>query len=271
MCDLDTEMIQGFLVGKEQAGLAWWTRADLKNILSSIFTTAKAWRYWSDPNPVKGVRIGQKRAKHKRRILTDEEIRHLLEALPAKVRLMVETAVSTGMRVSELLALCWRCVDLERGLVQVEERYYREDTDEPKTERSRRVLPLSYLVDSYCKHKPTDAKPDQYVFQRQGEPLDDRALLKDVIRPVAKRLGLYFPRFGWHSFRRQNLTVIQEEGATVFEAQAGHSRPVMTGEYTVTYLERRVQAVRRLQERLHISGQPDLQGNLLDGVSGTIQ
>jgi hypothetical protein len=46
--------------------------------------------------------------------------------------------------------------------------------------------------------------------------------------------------------------LIQEEGATVFEAQAqaGHSRPAMTSEYTIVGLERREQAVRRLQERL---------------------
>ena len=90
------------------------------------------------------------------------------------------------------------------------------------------------------------------MFQKVGEPLDDRAILRDHIRPAAKRLGFYFEGFGWHSFRRQNLTLIQEEGATAFEAQeqAGHSRPVMTSEYTIVGLERREQAVRRVQERL---------------------
>ena len=63
---------------------------------------------------------------------------------------------------------------------------------------------------------------------------------------------MYFEGFGWHSFRRQNLTVLQEEGATAFEAmaQAGHSRTAMTSEYTIIDLNRREQAVRRLQTRL---------------------
>jgi integrase len=101
-------------------------------------------------------------------------------------------------------------------------------------------------------HKAADANGDGYVFEKDGNPLDDRAILKDFIRPVAKRLGFYFTGFGWHSFRRQNLTRIQEEGATPFEAQAqaGHSRPTMTSEYTIVSLERRKQAVLRLQERL---------------------
>ncbi|PYU96654.1 MAG: hypothetical protein DMG25_01250, partial [Acidobacteria bacterium] len=97
-----------------------------------------------------------------------------------------------------------------------------------------------------------DAKADGYVFETDGNPFDDRAILKNFIRPAAKRLGFYFAGFGWHSFRRQNLTEIQEEGATPFEAQAqaGHARPTMTSDYTIVTLERRKQAVLRLQERL---------------------
>jgi integrase len=164
---------------------------------------------------------------------------------------MVETAISTGMRVSELIGLKWRCVDLDRGLIRVEERYYRGDTDEPKTERSRRVLSLGLLLEDYRSWKPTDAS-DDYVFQRNGEPMDDRQLLRNVLRPAAKRLGIYFPGFGWHTFRRQNITVIQEEGATPFEAQAqaGHSKPAMTSAYTLVGLDRREAAVRKLQVRL---------------------
>ena len=90
------------------------------------------------------------------------------------------------------------------------------------------------------------------MFQRDSQPLDDRAILRDHIRPAAQRLGFYLQGFGWHSFRRQNLTLIQEEGVTAFEAQAqaGHSRPMMSSEYTIVGLERREQAVRRVQERL---------------------
>jgi hypothetical protein len=36
-------------------------------------------------------------------------------------------------------------------------------------------------------------------------------------------------------------------------AQAGHTRPSMTSEYTVVNLERRADAVLRVQERLNVS------------------
>ena len=237
---------------KVKEGFSWWTRRALKAALSSIFTKASDWGYWDGRNPTLRVTLGRKRVKHERRILTDEQFRLLLTTLPAFVRLMVETAVSTGMRISEILGLKWGAVDLDRGLVWVKERYYRGDTDEPKSERSKRGLPLGELTESYRRHKPLEATLERYVFQQEGEPMDDRAILRQFIRPAAKRLGIYFPGLGWHSFRRQNLTLIQEEGATAFEAmaQAGHSRPAMTGEYTIVGLERREMAVRRVQERL---------------------
>jgi len=257
LCEIDTETVQAFLNSKKEAGLAWWTRNDLKNVLSSIFTKAEDWGYWDGRNPTTRTVLGRKQWKRERRILSDDQFRLLLAALPTHVQLMVWTAVSTGMRVSDVLGLRWRSVDLDRGLVSVTERYYRGDTDEPKSERGRRELPLGCLVEAYLRHKPVDAKGDGYVFEKDGNPLDDRAILKDFIRPAAKDLGFYFPGFGWHSFRRQNLTGIQEEGATPFEAQvqAGHSKPTMTADYTIVSIERRKQAVLRLQERLLGEGQ----------------
>jgi integrase len=252
LCDIDTEAVQTFLNGKAKAGLAWWTRNDLKNIMSGVFSKADDWGYWSGRNPVRKTTIGRMRAKRQKRILSDEQLRLLLAGLPEQIRMMVETAISTGMRVSEIIGLKWRCVDLNRGLVRVEERYYRGDVDAPKTEHSRRILPLGQLVECYRQRKPTGSMDDQYVFHCDGEPLDDRAILQHVIRPLAKRLGFYFEGFGWHSFRRQNLTLIQEEGASAFEAmaQAGHSRPAMTSEYTIIGLQRREQAVLKVQQRL---------------------
>lgn len=173
-------------------------------------------------------------------------------ALPALIQLMIVTAVSTGLRVSEVLGLKWRAVDLARGWISVKERYYRGDTDVPKSPDAERGLPLVGLVKAYRRLKPLNAEPGDYVFEDRGEPLDDRDILKNYIRPAAERLGFYFPGFGWHSFRRQYITRIQDEGASTIDAQvqAGHSRPDMTLEYTILTVKKRARAVRRLQKKL---------------------
>jgi len=258
LCDIGTVEVQTFLNAKNSQGLSWWTRRGMRSVISSIFTKAEDWGYREGRNPARRVSLGRKKPKRERRILTDEQLHLLFTAVPASERLMIETAVSTGMRVSEILGLRWRCVDLKIGVIKVEERLYRGETGEPKSERGRRILPLGILVERYRRHRPVNAKPEHYVFQNAGEPMDDRSILRNVIRPAAKSLGFYFEGFGWHSFRRQNITVLQEEGATTFEAmaQAGHSRPSMTGEYTIVGFERREQAVRRLQERLLLDEQP---------------
>jgi integrase len=259
LCEVGTQEIQTFLNAKDADGLSYWTRKAMHAILGSIFTKADDWGYWDGSrNPVSRVRIGRERFKREKRILTDDQLRALLAELRPETALMVRTAVSTGMRVSEIIGLKWRAVDLEHGLVHVQERYYRGDTDEPKTDKSKRPLPLGYLTEEFRELRSEAEKErgkmggHEYVFHKDGKPLDDRDLLRDIIRPTAERLGLHFEGFGWHSFRRQNITLIQEEGATPFEAmeQAGHTRSTMTSHYTVVALTRREQAVRRVQERL---------------------
>jgi hypothetical protein len=73
------------------------------------------------------------------------------------------------------------------------------------------------------------AEPEDYVFQIEGRPIDDRSVLRRYPRPTAKRLGLFFPGFGWRTFRRLNITALQQgpEAVNVFEAmaQAGHTEP----------------------------------------------
>jgi integrase len=100
---------------------------------------ATGWNYGDKRNPVTRVRIGRKQTKSERRILTDEQVFSPLERLPEPAGAIVETAVSTGMRISEIPGLRWRSVNLERGPVRVEERHYRGELAAPKTERSLRL------------------------------------------------------------------------------------------------------------------------------------
>jgi len=252
LCEIGALEVQQFLNQKEADGLSRWTPNRMKAMLSSLFAKAQDWGYWQGKNPVTKARLGRKKPKRQKQILTDSHFQMLLKELPPIEALMVKTAASTSMRVSEVLGLKWDRVNLERGLVRVDRRLYRGDFDEPKTEGSKRIVPLGMLCAEFRQLRPADAQDDDFVFQRDGKPLDDRAILRNCIRPAAKRLGIYFEGFGWHTFRRQNLTLMQEEGATAFEAQAqaGHTKPSMTWEYTVVGLDRREQSVLRVQQRL---------------------
>ena len=101
--------------------------------------------------------------------------------------------------------------------------------------------------------KPSNSKPDDYVFVVDGKPIDDRHILRRFIRPAAERLGFHFEGFGWRTFRRLNITAIQDgpDAVNVFEAmkQAGHTKPETTMKYTLLRSAVRDKAILGLQKR----------------------
>ncbi len=73
--------------------------------------------------------------------------------------------VFTGLRVGELLALRWRDVDLERGVLRVTQSIYDGHIDEPKTQRSKRSVPLgARSIEILSARKPAGVNPEALVF-----------------------------------------------------------------------------------------------------------
>ena len=60
--------------------------------------------------------------------------------------LICETCLSTGARISEVLGLTLKHIDLRKGTIYIEQRHCRGDIDVPKTRNSRRVLTLGSLA-----------------------------------------------------------------------------------------------------------------------------
>ena len=124
---------------------------DLRGIMSGIFTKAEEWGYWPEGrrNPISRVRIGEKWSVRPERILTEAETVRVLARLSDPNLLVVETAIATGARISEILGLTWHNVDLEQGVIHIVQRNWRGDIADPKSKTSRRLLTLGYLVDRY--------------------------------------------------------------------------------------------------------------------------
>lgn len=242
LCDLSTELLQGWL---NRLKLSWASKSDVRNILSSIYAKASDWGYWHEKNPAQGVSPGKKRAKRQKQLLTPSDTAKLFEALPAYLYLVLRVCQVTGCRISEVLGLKWG--DIEGDWITIRRRWYRGDVDVVKSDKANRELPIGSLADQL---EPLRKERDQFVFDKgSGEPHDDRDLLK-IIRATAKGLGIYFEGLGFHSFRRAAATAIQEAGASTVEAQLylGHSRPSMTGEYTLLQRERLRKLVDQVEE-----------------------
>jgi integrase len=250
MAEITPRLLDQWLAGKKQAGLSWAYRNDLKGIVSGLFTVAKKWGLWTGDNPARYVSIGRKRAVREKRKLTAGETRALLAALPGDVAIIVMLGLFCTLRISEILGLRWKHIDFNAGIVRVRQRYYRGDLDQTKTEGSERDVPLGGLAEELRRLRPP-TPGDEYVFRvrtRRGFTRDDRTILRAFLRPAAKRLGLYWPGFGFHSFRREAITGITA-GADVIQAMraAGHTRVDTTLLYGLRDLERQEAAIRRMQ------------------------
>jgi integrase len=264
MCDIDQARVEAWLTAKAEAGLGWWTRIDLKGVLSAIFTAAKGWKLWEGENPTEGVRIGKKKLVREKRLLTAEQLRMILAALAERERFIVRLLFGLGLRISEVLGLRWSDVDFTDGTVTIRRRWWRGDLSEEgegKSEAAARTLQLGRsLVDEFKQRHPGAHRKNEFVFLSDqphlftgNVPPDDRDLLREYFRPVVKKLGLYYKGFGWHAFRRANITFRQTVGgATPMEAQksAGHASFDMTYLYTLTDPQREAEQVDRMFDYL---------------------
>jgi len=259
LCEINPDEVQQWLF---QSCDSWHMMNDLRGIMSGIYTKAEEWGYWPEGrrNPISRVKIGEKWSVRPERILTEEETARVLARLSDPNRLVIETVIATGARISEILGLKWCHIHLESGVLRIEQRNWRGDIDDPKSKTSKRSLTLGYLVDRYRVKAAADkARPENWVFVRadgSGLTLWDSGV-RQALKRAAAAEGCDFPGLGPHSFRRANITWRQEVGGSSIEASkiAGHSTVRMTEEYTKIRLSRQEELTRLIQERLASVGE----------------
>jgi len=182
-------------------------------------------------------------------VLREEEIQRVLDrwvpATPVEIRnkALVEVLYGSGMRVSELVALRIRDVDLREGIARVFGKG-----------RKERIVPLSpkaleALQRYLAVRMRLSPKTDHIFVSRTGRPLTRQRvweILREVFRTLGDREGVY-PHLLRHSFathllsRGADLRVIQE--------LLGHARLATTQVYTHLSLDQVKQAFHRAHPR----------------------
>jgi integrase len=136
--------------------------------------------------------------------LTAEQTRYLLDATRGEsLWPLWALAATTGMRQAELLGLRWQDVTATTATVNVTLRKIpREQSwalEEPKTERSRRTLPLSPLGIESLRKQKEQATSALWVFARADGRAHDRARVTWLFQEALSRHGL--PRVRFHDLR----------------------------------------------------------------------
>jgi integrase len=178
-------------------------------------------------------------------LLTPEQVKIMLERLRGRtIYPIVVTALATGMRRGELLALRWQDVNLEKASLRVERSL--EETKAglrfkaPKTKHGRRSITLppsavSALRDHWKAQQETRLKlrmgkapAEALVFATwDGKPRSPNALTKEWRREVK---AAEMPLVTLHSLRHTHASHLISQGLDVLaiSRRLGHGSPAIT-------------------------------------------
>jgi integrase len=224
--DIGRQDVQQWVADRFRRQLGWQTVRNAWTLLSGILETAVEYGYLST-NPARGVKFPEKELKEAPAVFTAEDFTKLLEQLDEPYRTMARLIALTGLRIGELLAVRWRCLDLEIGTLSVRESVYEGKFQSPKTRKSRRTIPLgpqSILWLREHRLRATRTAADDLLFgNRSGKPLRESKLLRNVLQPAAERAGL--GRVTWHQFRHIHSSLLNDLRVPVkiAQEQLGHS------------------------------------------------
>jgi len=152
---------------------------------------------WLQSNPCKGLPIPKSGKKRIRHVLTAEQVRSLVAALPKREGVMVIFLAITGLRISEAVALRWS--DFREDCIHMRRYRYEGRITELESRESRLVpipIELRRLMESL-----RESEEDDWIFRSRtpGLPMNHSMSMKRIIKPVLRKLGL--PSIGWHDLR----------------------------------------------------------------------
>ena len=200
--------------------------------------------------------------------LTEEESRRLLETVRgARLEALYVLALSTGMRLGELLALKWEDVDLEGGRLRVRRTLTHAGKafvlGEPKTKNSRRTIRLTKGANAALKaHLSRQLEemermgslyqPGGLIFATEGGTIVNPSNLRNrSFKPLLKRAGL--PPIRFHDLRHTCATLLLSKSVNpkVVSEMLGHASISITLDiYSHLLPDMQEKAVEALEEML---------------------
>lgn len=246
----------------------------INKVLKAALTTARKNNYIYF-NPCDNVILPKVKYTDKEKIsvFTMEEERKLLSYINGnKYEMLLVLDLATGLRVGELVALKWKDIDFEKGILKVSKSMTRKyvemdgkrklkiEEDTPKTKSSIRSVPIPSNV--LCKLKKYKEEQEEfkkeyndiyndrdYVFANKlGEFIKPDTITKAYCK-ILREAGISHKKF--HSLRHTYATRLSEIGVplNVIQKLLGHSSIRMTADiYTHVMDEEKVIAVERINE-----------------------
>jgi integrase len=242
---LQPKHLSEVLASMRQKGLSQNTMTGVLTVAGAILNHAVARGYRSD-NPkarLSKMELPKARNATQARVLDVDEIRALLEHATPSYKPELATAVFTGLRCQELLALRWGDVGFDAGMIRVRHQLTRATRSKParlvplKTAGSSRDIEIPpVLVKLLAAHKLSSSfsSDDDYCFATEtGAPKYYRNVSARGLDRAADRASLNGQgrqKLSLHDLRHTAITHLIRQGADVGQVArfAGHAKPSMT-------------------------------------------
>jgi len=251
------DQLQDSLDRSAAAGLSFSTVDHLRWDLKQIFEMAVAEGFLVR-NPAQLLFTPRECPKATTRVMSWDETRRCFSVIiTPRERLICGLAVIAGMRPGEIFALTWKRLE---GLeyADVQQRIYGSDIDSPKSTYSRRWAALSDgLLEAVREWRElaVDPRPEAWVFpsEKLTTPLRKDNVWRRHFAPPLKAAGLAWVNF--QVMRRTHSSLLKELDVDphVRAEQMGHTVDVNENVYTRTSLQRRRDAVNKLEKALTVN------------------
>jgi integrase len=198
--------MQGFLNGKA-ASCSQSIVAHLRWDLRAIMRLALAEGYIErDPTP---ALFTPKASVAIKRVMSREEAKKHIDALDLRERVIDHLALFLGMRPGEILALQRRHIAQDCSQLVIEQRLYRGDIDDPKTESSKRTVGIApeTAKELQAWMELVGKTPGAWVFasENPAKPMWRDNVWYRNMKPRLEEVGLGWANF--HVLRRTHASL----------------------------------------------------------------
>ncbi len=198
-------------------------------IIRQAYNKAVVWRLWSGENPCKGVSFPSLN-NARQRFLTQEEADRVLASLrqrSVQVARIAAISLYGGLRLGEVLGLCWSNVDFANGIIYVMDSKNGSNRPVFITDPIRQVL-----------SELTPGAPDEPLFKtKAGNPVQQLSKsFAATVRELKLNDGISDPRerLTFHSLRHSFASWAVMAGVPLYLVgkALGHRTLTMTARYS---------------------------------------
>lgn len=222
--EISIETIERYKALKKSQGLHPKTINNHLVILHKCLVTAQEWELIDEVPKMKHLKVPEPTYRY----LSQEEANRLLQEAGATMwGVMIRMALRTGMRYSELSALRWENIDMEKRLITVRETVVEGMVGSTKNNRIRRIP----FMDDLWSALDALRKPSGLVFELDGKHVWYKTALAEL-RRLCKRADVQM--VSWHDLRHtfaSHLTVLRAPTLAI-QKLLGHSDIKMTMRYS---------------------------------------